>query len=64
MKDMRQGRASALPTEVTIGPFTFEWDGTNVFISDGEEVLANVEFVRESAWRDFLREAKPYHGPG
>jgi len=59
-----KGRAQALSHEVTVGPFTFEWDGTNMFISDGQEVLANVEFVRESMWRDFLKEAKPYYGPG
>lgn len=59
-----KGRAQALPDEVRVGPWLFEWDGENVFISDGEEVMANIEYVRESTWREFLKEAKPHYGPG
>jgi hypothetical protein len=55
-----------LPDEVTIGPFTFEWDSSSheMFINRGEEHVATVEHVFMDTWQTFVQSAFPYTGPG
>lgn len=60
---LRESR-KALPDEVTIGPFIFEWDKEGMQICRGEEAVGYIEHVYEDVWRAFLQEAKPYYGPG
>ena len=42
-------------TEVTIGPFIFEWDGWEMFVSTEDEHLATCEGVSERIWKAFVR---------
>ncbi len=68
MVDLRveKGRASALPNEITIGPLEFVWESATheLFINRGEEHVGTVEHIWQDTWEAFVREAKPYHGPG
>ena len=46
-----------IPTEITIGPYFFEWSEKNseMYIGYGEEVQAMVETCTAERWAEFVR---------